>query len=921
MKTLYPSNNRSGLRASAWGRRSHSQPIGLVVQSLLVLVWLAGTLVAPLALRAEISEPDTVFYGQIINRTSGDVFLVSTGTVTWVVSRPDGQQITLSGAIAPLRNSLFTYRLNVPHQALAAGLVLASDVVPLATQPATCSVLQILVNGAAARVLAPGSQVFHVAQSLRASTYRLDLEVFTPLADSDTSGLPDWWKQKYLMNDSLADPDGDGWNNLQEFLNGGNPTNDNRLPSLETKEMFAYADGVTVVRLHAVDSDSDPTNLTYTLQALPQRGALFLRNHLAAGSASDALLAAGDSFTQDDANKSRVIFRESGPTVTTAGTSFTVSLRDEMPAHPAFSGSVAISFYRPRNSTATPLLGSLAAGTAPVLPSLPEVSADEQIMAASYYLSRDLGFAINDASRAARSEILLTPSSGWSSNDYAGLYVPSFGRDRSHVLVGGTGDDRLVGGMEADILVGGRGNDHLRGNGGSDLFLIASRDDGNDTIEDFSLADHDVIDISRILDGPSPWVTNYVCITNAGTNSYLGINFNGDGTGFSNMVVTLWGVHFTQDDLRALIENGNLITGSKDFTPRVTITATLPLASENGPVAGEFTLTRSSSANAPLTVNLQITGSALNGVDYVYISSQVTFGAGARTVSLPVMPYVDAITELTEVVQVAVLPGSGYDVGTPATAQVGIEDLMPQITIEALDTTAVKADGTPAVLLISRAGVIDRSVLVRLNVSGTATRGVDYDGVPTFVNLLPNQTTALLTVTAKSAAVLSNGVELAQVTIRPDSTYRVMDPSSARIFIVDELMNLTLWRQRNFPGSSESLAAFEGADYGQTGIRNLFRYAFGLNPQNPRASSGQPAFQLKDNRLTVYFRQPASLTDVTYVVEVSDDLKTWHSTPDQVEQYFPPEHANEADTVCYRAKRAVTDTPGLYMRVRVVPQP
>ena len=97
--------------------------------------------------------------------------------------------------------------------------------------------------------------------------------------------------------------------------------------------------------------------------------------------------------------------------------------------------------------------------------------------------------------------------------------------------------------MENDIIVGGRGNDTLRGNGGSDLFLINSVKDGNDTIEDFNPAENDAIDISRVLIGSSTLLTNYVQITNSGTNSYIRINFNGTGRSFTNMVITLLGSH------------------------------------------------------------------------------------------------------------------------------------------------------------------------------------------------------------------------------------------------------------------------------------------------------------------------------------------------------------------------------------------
>src|SRR5437870_3628879 len=80
------------------------------------------------------------------------------------------------------------------HEALAFGLTVSSNSIPLTGTKATCSHLQITVNGSPASIMAPGASTFSVSQGLRGSTYRLDLELTNALTDTTGDGIPDWWK-------------------------------------------------------------------------------------------------------------------------------------------------------------------------------------------------------------------------------------------------------------------------------------------------------------------------------------------------------------------------------------------------------------------------------------------------------------------------------------------------------------------------------------------------------------------------------------------------------------------------------------------------------------------------------------------------------------------------------------------------------
>ena len=65
-----------------------------------------------------------------------------------------------------------------------------------------------------------------------------------------------------------------------------------------------------------------------------------------------------------------------------------------------------------------------------------------------------------------------------------------------------------------------------------------------------------------------------------------------------------------------------------------------------------------------------------------------------ESVNLQINPYANSVL-VTQVVQAVVIAGTGYDVGSSNLAQVTIEPLAPQITIEAVEPVAVKGDQIP----------------------------------------------------------------------------------------------------------------------------------------------------------------------------------------------------------------------------------
>jgi hypothetical protein len=108
--------------------------------------------------------------------------------------------------------------------------------------------------------------------------------------------------------------------------------------------------------------------------------------------------------------------------------------------------------------------------------------------------------------------------------------------------------------------------------------------------------------------------------------------------------------------------------------PTATIVATVPSASEAGPVAGAFTVSLSYYGTDAVTVHYSVGGTATPGADYTSLPGSVTIPAGQTTAVIPVNPIDDSDPEPTETVIASLVTGTGYGVGSPSSATVSIAD-------------------------------------------------------------------------------------------------------------------------------------------------------------------------------------------------------------------------------------------------------
>jgi Mg-chelatase subunit ChlD len=122
-------------------------------------------------------------------------------------------------------------------------------------------------------------------------------------------------------------------------------------------------------------------------------------------------------------------------------------------------------------------------------------------------------------------------------------------------LFGQEGDDKLSGGVGNDHLYGGTGNDEMEGGSGNDVFvwLKNDADHGVDTIKDFTL-NHDKLDLADVLNDPTGSLTDYLSITQQGTDAMVKVYSagNASGGGTPDLTIVLDGLASTTTELQHL---------------------------------------------------------------------------------------------------------------------------------------------------------------------------------------------------------------------------------------------------------------------------------------------------------------------------------------------------------------------------------
>jgi hypothetical protein len=163
-------------------------------------------------------------------------------------------------------------------------------------------------------------------------------------------------------------------------------------------------------------------------------------------------------------------------------------------------------------------------------------------------------------------------------------------------------------------------------------------------------------------------------------SSWQAVDRPGDGDSRLNAVDTLGGTALAAGTETVSSSVTNTLVESYWGTrppaqlPVVAISASDPSAAEDGPNSGAFTITRSGSMAAPLSVQYSVGGTATSGSDYSSLPGLVMIPAGQASTTITLVPIDDPTAEASETVVVTLSADPAYTLGASKTATNTIAD-------------------------------------------------------------------------------------------------------------------------------------------------------------------------------------------------------------------------------------------------------
>ena len=238
----------------------------------------------------------------------------------------------------------------------------------------------------------------------------------------------------------------------------------------------------------------------------------------------------------------------------------------------------------------------------------------------------------------------------------------------------------------------------------------------------------------------------------------------------------------------------------------------------------------------------------------------------------------------------------------------------PTIEIVASDAVAGEFTTNTARFAIVRSGDTNPAITVNYSISGSASNGFDYVTLPGSLTLKAGASATNIIITPIPDNV-PEGDRTVTLTLLPSAKYSLTTLSNATVIIHDRPIDA--WRLANFTAAELADSSFSGdlADPDNDGLSNLMEYALGLPPKDP-APANRPYASVTGGYLTLTYTRAKAATDISLVVEQSNNLVNWQSGPGYIQQVSSADEG-PIQRITVQLTIPIAGAPVSYLRLRV----
>lgn len=227
--------------------------------------------------------------------------------------------------------------------------------------------------------------------------------------------------------------------------------------------------------------------------------------------------------------------------------------------------------------------------------------------------------------------------------------------------------------------------------------------------------------------------------------------------------------------------------------PLVSLLATDALANEKAANTASFQVrlaTPLPTVCGDLSIDYQVSGTAIAGSDYAALSGQVIVPAGSQQADIVLTPFADTQIEADESVSLSLQANSHYQLASEHQASVTLQDAsvdaLPTVLLTSAKLQVLEGTDASVKLTVARqAKDLSLALTVALQTAGSASVGKDYQALPNSLSIPAGQTQASLVVNLFNDT-LQEQDETLKISLSAQAAYHLSELNSVDLLLLDD---------------------------------------------------------------------------------------------------------------------------------------